>query len=36
MIALSKNVMGIVGTVDNHVPEAVNKHKRISSGREMK
>lgn len=28
--------MGIVGMLDNHVPEAVNKHKGISSGREMK
>lgn len=26
--------MGIVGTVDNHVPEAVNKHRKISSGKE--
>lgn len=28
--------MGIVETFDNHVLEAVNKHKRISSDREMK
>lgn len=36
MKAPFRNVMGIVGTFDNHVFEAVNKHKRISSGREMK
>lgn len=28
--------MGIEGMLDNRVPEAVNKHKGISSGREVR